>query len=276
MSRFRLDVRLGGVKKIAVTGAAGYLGRAVSEALERRGVEAVGIVRRRGGEGQRVADLSVPEQAVRALEGIDVVVHTASSPTRDVGTETRYMANVVEAARRTGAHVVYVSIINVDRNGRHFPYYGAKYDAEQLLLRSGVPHTIQRAAQFHAFLAYLFGTVAKLPLAILPPRSAFQPIDVDACAERLADHAAGEPLGMARDIAGPETRSGRELFTQWARATHRNRPLIELPLPMGAFRAIANRGAVNDQAEPLGPSFASWLAQSGGANPYDARSAAAR
>ena len=180
------------------------------------------------------------------------------------------MTNVVEAARRTGAHVVYVSIINVDRNGRHVPYYRAKYDAEQMLASSGVSYTIQRAAQFHAYLSHVFGTIAKLPLAILPPGAAFQPIDVHACADRLADHALGEPLGMARDIAGPEIRSARELFTEWARATHRNKPLVELPLPMGAFRAVAKRRAVNDQAEPLGPAFAAWLAQTGGANPYDA------
>ncbi|MDB5071675.1 MAG: nucleoside-diphosphate sugar epimerase [Candidatus Eremiobacteraeota bacterium] len=266
------------MKRIAVTGAAGYLGRAVNEALVHRGAEAVGIVRRGGADGARGADLSVAEQAVRALDGVDAVVHTASSPALDAGTEVLYMSNVVEAARRTGAHVVYVSIINVDRNGRHVPYYRAKFDAEQLLVRSGVPYTIQRAAQFHAYLSHVFGTIAKLPLAILPPGAAFQPIDVHACADRLAVHALGEPLGVARDVAGPETRSGRELFTQWARATHRNKPLVQLPLPVGAFRAVANRGAVNDQAEPLGPTFASWLAQTGGANPYDAppRSGSAR
>ena len=259
------------MKSIAVTGAAGFLGRAVVEALAVRGVTPVGIVRRRAREGQRVADLSVADDTVRALDGVDAVIHTASSPTRDVSSETRYMANVVEAARRTGMHVVYVSIVNVDRNGRFFPYYQAKYDAEQLLVRSGVPYTIQRAAQFHAFLAYVFGTVSKLPLAVLPPRTAFQPIDVRACADRLADHAAGDPRGVARDIAGPQTRSGREFFTEWARATKRRKPLVELPLPVGAFRAIANRGAVNDEAEPLGAPFATWLEQSGGANPYGAR-----
>jgi uncharacterized protein YbjT (DUF2867 family) len=180
------------------------------------------------------------------------------------------LTNVVEWARRTRAHVVYVSIINVDQNGRLYPYYRAKHDAEQLLVRSGVPYTIQRAAQFHAFLAYIFGTVSKLPFAILPPRSAFQPIDVNACAERLAEHAIGEPIGMARDIAGPQTRSGSEFFAQWARATHRNKRLIELPLPIGGFRAVADRRAVNEQAEPLGSTFATWLAHSGRANPYDA------
>jgi uncharacterized protein YbjT (DUF2867 family) len=248
------------VKTVAVTGAAGLLGLAVTEALSRRDVQTIGIVRRDGGQSRRAADLSVGSEVARALEGVDVIVHTASSPNEDVGTESRYLANVVEAARRTAAHVVYISIINVDLNQRLFPYYRAKYEAEQLLAHSGVPYTIQRAAQFHPFLAYFFGTASKSPVAILPPHSAFQPIDVAACAERLAELATRNPLGMARDIAGPEIRSGREFFDQWSDATHRHRPVVELALPMSIFRAFADRHVVNEDAEPIGPTFASWLA----------------
>jgi uncharacterized protein YbjT (DUF2867 family) len=168
-----------------------------------------------------------------------------------------------------------VSIVNVDKNRRVYPYYGAKYEAEILLARSGIPYTIQRAAQFHPFIAYIFGVVAKQPVAVLPPKAAFQPLDVDAFAGRLAQIAVGQPLGMARDVVGPHISTARELFSLWTAATERHKLLVEAPLPIARFRAFADRCLINESAEPIGPPFESWLAANdGAANPYErARSA---
>jgi uncharacterized protein YbjT (DUF2867 family) len=236
-------------------------------ALAKRGVAAV-CVARSGEDADRVADLAVPQDVERALDGVDAVVHTASSPRGEQSTETLYIRNVTDAVKRSGAHVVYVSIVNVDRI-RFFPYYRAKHDAETLLAASGVAYTIQRAAQFHPFLDYIFRILARPPIAVLPPWSVFQPVDVDAVAEHLAGLATGAPLGMARDVVGPETRSGADLFALWSRAVQRHKPAIELPLPIAGFRAFANGRLVNEAAERIGPSFESWLgANLGRENPY--------
>jgi uncharacterized protein YbjT (DUF2867 family) len=56
-----------------------------------------------------------------------------------------------EAARAGVSHVVFISIVGVDRNP-HFPYYRAKLDAESVVERSPVPWTILRATQFHELL----------------------------------------------------------------------------------------------------------------------------
>ena len=56
---------------------------------------------------------------------------------------------LVDAIRRDGGrpHVVYVSIVGVDRMPR--PYYKRKRQAEALVTGSGLPFTIQRATRFH-------------------------------------------------------------------------------------------------------------------------------
>ncbi len=263
------------MKQVAVTGADGVLGRAVMAACAGVAVDAVAVVRSGDAPGRRAADLANPDDVASALDGVDVVIHTASSPLGDPGLEVRYLENVIAAARVARAHVVYVSIVNVDRNRRVYPYYAAKYEAEMLLARSGVPYTIQRAAQFHPFIAYIFGIAAKQPVAVLPPKAAFQPLDVDAFAGRLAQIAVGQPLGMARDVVGPHISSARELFSLWTAATGRHKLLVEAPLPIALFRAFADRRLINESAEPLGPTFESWLAANAGSvNPYErARSA---
>ena len=72
--------------RLLVTGAAGVLGGAVARAAATRGHEVIRLVRASGAAerpGQRtvVADLSTPDAAAGALEGVDAVVHCAASLT---------------------------------------------------------------------------------------------------------------------------------------------------------------------------------------------------
>src|SRR5262249_56171828 len=54
---------------------------------------------------------------------------------------------VAESAGRASAHLLYVSIVGVDRH--RFPYYKAKFAVEQILARTKVSYSITRATQFH-------------------------------------------------------------------------------------------------------------------------------
>lgn len=116
-------------KRVGVTGATGFLGRYIVEALEGRGAEVVGVVRNpdrvpelvaRGVELRR-ADLGDRGALVAAFEGLDALVSNAAlfsvyttkwssyEQTNLVGTR-----NVFEAARQAGiGRVVHVSSIAV-------------------------------------------------------------------------------------------------------------------------------------------------------------------
>ncbi|HWU04173.1 MAG TPA: NAD-dependent epimerase/dehydratase family protein, partial [Novosphingobium sp.] len=74
--------------RLLVTGAAGFIGRAVTDALARQaGVEAVRLVDRvtpclpQDARFEACcADLAEPAEALAALEGMDGVIHLASIP----------------------------------------------------------------------------------------------------------------------------------------------------------------------------------------------------
>ncbi len=66
-------------KRIAVTGAAGFVGRAVLAGLRERGVEAIAIDRTPG-EGIVAGDLSDPAFRRETLAGTDTVIHLAAIP----------------------------------------------------------------------------------------------------------------------------------------------------------------------------------------------------
>ena len=73
--------------KVFLTGATGYIGTAVAEALQNSGHEVVGLARSpekmaqlkaRGVEG-RLGDILKPETVVEAARGVDGVIHTANT-----------------------------------------------------------------------------------------------------------------------------------------------------------------------------------------------------
>jgi uncharacterized protein YbjT (DUF2867 family) len=81
-------------------------------------------------------DLLTGEGLARALKGVDVLIHCASSPRKTCQTDVEGTGRLLEAASRAGvSHVVFVSIVGVDRNP-YFPYYRAKLEAERIVERS--------------------------------------------------------------------------------------------------------------------------------------------
>jgi dihydroflavonol-4-reductase len=109
-----------------VTGAPGFLGAHIVEALVRRGVQVRGWARpgepRDNLEGLPVeiieGDVRDPERALAAMQGIDTVFHAAAvyeswapDPTLMYDVNLRGTFNVLEAARRVGARVVYTASV---------------------------------------------------------------------------------------------------------------------------------------------------------------------
>jgi uncharacterized protein YbjT (DUF2867 family) len=216
--------------RVLVTGGTGMLGRRLVPLLAERGHTVVRLARGAGpdGAGERVesvrGDVRTAGDVARAARDVDTVVHAATSPRRHVrATEVEGVRNVLAAVGSSGAHLVYVSIVGVDRH--RFPYYRAKWEAEQLVEASSLRWSIQRATQFHELLdGFLGGRVF-----IRTPGLAFQVVDAGEVAARLAELVETGPAGRAPDFGGPEVLGIRELAAVRREVVGRVARLVPLP-----------------------------------------------
>jgi uncharacterized protein YbjT (DUF2867 family) len=188
---------------ILVTGGTGGLGRPTVEGLRKAGHE-VRIFSRKTGGTYYTGNLTTGEGLARALDGVDTVLHLATTRWKDSG-QTEVLLDA--SARSSVSHLIFMSIVGVDRIP--YFYYRDKVVSESMIEKSGVPFTILRATQFHDFVAGFFGGQRRLPwlLALDIP---VQPIAVGEVAGRLAELAGGGPSGRVADIGGPEQRPMRE------------------------------------------------------------------
>ncbi len=231
---------------VLVTGGTGLLGRRVVRALAADG-HPVRILSRSPasppvpGAEVTVADLSTGVGLPDAVAGASAVVHCATDPRNSRAVDVEGTERLLEAAREAGRpHVVYVSIVGVDRIPTE--YYRSKLAAEASIARSGVPATVLRATQFHEFALDLVDRLTRLPLVPTPRGWRIQPIDVDEVARRLADAVASGPATRLPDLGGPEILPVADLVRGRLRDTGRHRPVLEVPLP-GALSAALRAGA---------------------------------
>jgi uncharacterized protein YbjT (DUF2867 family) len=224
------------VAVVLVTGATGTLGNAlvprlvgqqhqVRVLLHRSSADFPPEVQVARGDVRSLADLA------GAVDGVDTVIHAATSPFRQaMETELEGIRAVLAAAGPAGAHVVYPSIVGVDRLGG--TYYRAKWQAEQLVTAAS-RSTIQRATQLHPTLDRM------LSHRVFPvtARLAFQPLDAGDLAERLISLVEAGPACRAEDLGGPEVLALRDIVADRRAATSRHTVLIPVPA-LGPLRGL--------------------------------------
>ena len=245
---------------VLVTGATGTLGRQLVPVICAAGhpVRALSRSPQPGGPTDWVqADLTTGDGLADALRGVDAVVHAATDPRRPERVDVAGTRRLLHAAQEAGVgHVVYVSIVGVDRVP--LGYYRAKVTAEQAVEAGGVPATVLRAAQFHAFVDALLSGAARVPFVLPVPRGVrLQPVAAREVAARLVRALADGPCGRADDFAGPEVQRFEALADAWKAARGVSKPTVGLALPgraLGALRDGAttapdgDRGSVSWEA----------------------------
>lgn len=140
---------------ILVTGGTGRLGRELLPRLVAAGHEMRALVRRPdavlpNGVEAVTGDLGVPPLPVRAIAGVEHIVHLASgSSDGDIeGIDLAGTRTLIEVAVATGRpHLLFLSIVGVEKSA--FPLYRAKVEIEAMLATSGLPWTSLRTTQFH-------------------------------------------------------------------------------------------------------------------------------
>lgn len=80
--------------------------------------------------------------------------------------------------------------------------------------------------------------MARLPVCPVPSGLRSQPIDAAEVATRLVELALGAPAGLVPDLAGPEIHGLEDLVRTYLRAVGKRRPILPLPVPGQAIRAL--------------------------------------
>ena len=221
---------------ILITGGTGTLGGHVAPRLLAAGAE-LRILSRSQREAEDgieyvVGDLAADRGLDDAVAGVRKVVHLAGGAKGD----DVLARHLVRAAKEAGVeHVVFISVTAADRIP--LTYLRAKYEAEQVLAESGIPHTVLRAAQFHDLVLKTARAMAKLPVVPRPGGLRLQPVDTDEVAARLVELTLDRPAGRAADLVGPEVHPMGDLVRGYLRAAGKRRPMLALRIPGKAGRA---------------------------------------
>ena len=238
-----------------MTGGTGVLGREVVPRLRDAGA-AVRVLSRRAdpdvpdGVTAVRGDLTTGDGLAGAVAGAGVIVHCASNAGfGDVAADVASTRRLAEAAESGGPHLVYVSIVGVDR--ARYGYYRAKRAAERVVEGSGLPWTVLRATQFHDLAYMMVALLGRSPVVPIPAGFRADPVDVRDVADRLTALALAEPAGRAPDLGGPRTMTFREAAEIYLRASGRRRFILDVPFP-GKFGADF-RGGVNLLGSGDGP-----------------------
>ena len=208
--------------KLTVIGGTGLIGSQVVEKLTAAGHQAVPAALSTG------LDLITGKGMDQALEGAEVVVNVANSPTFDEASLDFFrtsMNNLLAAGERAGVrHQVVLSIVGVDQVPK-LDYYRAKTLQEDLLRQGPTPYSIVRATQFFEFMDAVLSktsddTTVRLPATRLQPIAAADVVDA------VVEVSTGAPLQGIRNVAGPDVFSLDELGRVTLAARQDNRTVI--------------------------------------------------
>ena len=246
--------------RVFVTGATGFVGRAVIQALRTEGYMVRCLVRRGSerdlhglGAIERVeGDVTVAGSLEPAMSGCDTAIHLVGiireHPTRRVTFERVHVdgtVNVLAAASRAGLRrFLHMSALGT-RAGARSRYHQTKWAAEEAVRESPLPWTIFRPSIIYGrgdeFLSMLAGMVRRLPVVpvIGDGTQRLQPIPVEQVADGFA-RAIETPAAIKQtfEVGGPDAVSMVQLLDEIGAALGRRR-VLRVHVPLGAMRLAA-------------------------------------
>jgi uncharacterized protein YbjT (DUF2867 family) len=238
--------------RVLLTGASGFIGRAVADALLRRGHAVTRVLRHpsAGAAGDLQADFAqVPgrEWWRPRLAGVDVVVNTVGIIREQRGQSFRALhteapIELFHACAAAGvAAVVQVSALGADASARSH-YHLSKKAADDVLRMLPLRAAIVQPSLVHGAggtSAALFGKMAVAPLLPLPAggRMLVQPVHVDDVVEGIVTLVENPPPGVETfAFAGARPLALRDYLAELRAALGEPGPLHVLPVPAPLFR----------------------------------------
>lgn len=245
--------------KIVVIGGTGLIGSKVVGLL-RQGGHVVVAASPASGVNTVTGD-GLPE----AMEGADVVVDVANSPSFDGAVAWDFFftsgQNLCAAESAAGVrHHIALSVVGTDRlldSG----YFRAKLVQENLVRESGIGFTILRSTQFFEFMAGIAGSNTESQVVRLPP-ALTQPVAADDVAEALAQITMRAPADVTVELGGPEPFRLCDIVGRVLAANHDERLVISDPSARYFGVLLQERTLVPDAGARIAPtSLEAWLAR---------------
>jgi NADH dehydrogenase len=250
---------------ILVTGASGFVGRHIVRALLAAGKDVRSLVRDPGkaadlGGEEIQGDMADPVSLRRAVEGVDAVIHLVAIRQGKEETFQRVMVqgsrDLLDAAKEAGVRrFVAMSALGTSETNKDLvPYYGAKWEIEQLVKSSGLDHVIFRPSFIFARDGGIIPTFRRLvKLAPVTPiigsgEQRIQPIWADDLAAYFVQ---GLDLDAAAnrtfELGGPDAVTWNEFWARFRLALGvRRRPSVHVPVGLMKVNALVTERLPGD------------------------------
>lgn len=238
---------------ILITGATGFVGRALLRQLIREGRAVACLLRpssqeRRLPQGAfRVATGTLQDlPALRvAMQGVDTVIHLAGARRAEGAYKAEWLnhqgtVNVVEAALDADVkHLIYLSHIHADRNSA-YPILRGKGAAEEAVRSSGLTYTVLRSSLIfgpHDHFTTVLAMLIKFTPVIFPVpgdgKTRFQPVYIEDIARCLAGCLDAYHLeNVTLSVGGPQHLSYNEILSAVMEAINVHRVHLHLRMPL--------------------------------------------
>jgi uncharacterized protein YbjT (DUF2867 family) len=244
--------------RVLVTGATGFAGPSVANAIVDAGHD-VRVLERRPGAWREAGircqaavqgDVTDPESLKLAVEGRDVVVHLVGIRQGKKEDFQRVMIDgtrsLIAAAKDAGIRrFVLMSALGANEQTKDIvPYYNAKWTQDQDLQASGLEHVIFRPSFIFSGKGGILPTFRKLAKAPVTPimgkgTQKIQPIWIDDLAAYFAA-AVDKPEAANRlfELGGPDQVSWNEFWARLKEALEVKRPSVHMPMSFMRLNAL--------------------------------------
>jgi NADH dehydrogenase len=252
---------------ILVTGGTGFVGGHVVHELRGRGLPVRCLVRdpRRASKlaawGCELVQGDMTDVAAlgRAADGAEAVVHLVAIRQGRERDFQRVMVDgtrdLLTAARNAGVgRFVHMSALGTSEQTKDLvPYYRAKWETEELVRASGIPHVILRPSFVFGRDGGILPTFVKLarytPVTPITGsgRQRIQPIWAEDVATYFADSVAREDVtGKVFELGGPDAVTWNELWGRLKRALGLRRPSVHVPMAFMRVNALVTERLPGD------------------------------
>lgn len=196
-----------------------------------------------------------------AIHDVDVIIHAATSPRKDSKIiDVSGFGEFLNMCQHI-KHFIYPSIVGIE--DIPMKYYMHKYQAEELLKNSSVPHTIIRATQFHSFVENLLLSKPFFKNYFVPGNLRFQSVDVVEFSIHLIKIIDDGPQGIADDFGGPEILTLKEMADLKIKVNNESNNVVNLSFPGKLFKSFLEGKNTNEHQKVGKITFEEYLRNKG-------------